>query len=116
MLLAAFAAVALAQGAPYLPNHIEPALVWPRPEDVERVYPPQARERGLGGNVVVICAVEAEGALKDCRVAAEDPPGSGFGPAAVELVSQLRIDPARAASGGFVRIPIRFGVGAARRI
>ncbi|HRO04993.1 MAG TPA: TonB family protein, partial [Terricaulis sp.] len=64
-----------------------------RPRDLSRFYPARARERGVEGEVLLDCAVSAQGAL-DCAVARETLAGWGFGEAAQRIAAEHRMVPA----------------------
>jgi hypothetical protein len=71
-----------------------------------RTPPPGEPE---SGRVVLACVVNATGdGVKDCVVESEDPPGYGFGPAAVGIASQFKLAAGKTAPGSAIRIPIRF--------
>lgn len=69
-------------------------LTRPRAEDLLGVWPAEALKRGLGGRAVLSCTVTTTGALVECQVASESPPGAGFGQAAIALTPQLLMSPA----------------------
>jgi protein TonB len=83
----------------------------PNAEDFALYYPEAAVDRGQGGRVTLDCVVAAHGRIA-CRVTSEDPPGWGFGEAALRISMHFRMAPAtrdgRPTSGGRVRVPIRF--------
>jgi TonB family protein len=59
------------------------------------------------GSAAISCTITAEGALSDCKVTDEDPPGAGFGEAALRMSTLFRMRPrsfshARVAGGTFV--------------
>ena len=64
-----------------------------RPRDLSRFYPARARSAGIEGEVVLDCAVSAQGAL-NCAVARETPAGWGFGEAAQRIAREHRMVPA----------------------
>jgi protein TonB len=51
-------------------------------------FPARARERGIGGQAVVDCAISAAGTVSDCRVVFEEPRQMGFGAAAERLARE----------------------------
>jgi hypothetical protein len=80
-------------------------------EAVERAYPKNGR--GADGLGVAHCRVREDGRLSSCRMASEAPRKQGFGPAAVKLAAQFRVQPeimARAPRGEpiEVEVPVRF--------
>jgi TonB family protein len=87
----------------------------PSASDLLGVWPNQALEQGKGGKAVISCKISLQGALYDCQVAGEDPPGSGFGQAAIALAPQLLMNPpthdGQPVAGTEVRIPINFEAG-----
>src|SRR5665213_874571 len=84
----------------------------PTGEDLAGVYPEAAMKAGLEGRATIACVTTADGLLADCQVVAEDPPGAGFGDAALTLSARFRMRPmtkdGHAVAGGKVRIPIVF--------
>ena len=77
---------------------------------VRRYYPAAAAMQRVEGDVALSCAVTVEGHLEDCIVLTERPANSGFGPAAVALTSELRVNP-RVEDGRIVQeSTIRFEV------
>lgn len=74
---------------------------------------PRGLARGVsGGQAVIACDVTVQGALRGCKVLSEDPPGMGFGAAALLLTPHFQMRPptkdGKPAEGGVVRIPIRW--------
>jgi protein TonB len=55
-----------------------------RPASPERFYPRAAFLAGIEGRVELACFVETDGLLT-CEIASEQPPGHGFGAAALEI-------------------------------
>jgi len=87
-------------------------LVRPTPSQLQAVWPAAAYQRGVGGSATLQCKVSVQGALRDCVVMSEDPPGLGFGVAALALTPQLLMKPATrdgAPVEGAVVIPVSFG-------
>lgn len=76
-------------------------------------YPERAQNAGKEGRAVVHCEV-ANGSLIDCRIKSEDPPGYGFGKAAVGRVmgtdgsGGLQIKPGELKGRAEVDIPVTF--------
>ncbi|MFO1012143.1 MAG: energy transducer TonB [Caulobacteraceae bacterium] len=110
---------ALPPPAPSPSSATEPAVItrpnWvklPTGEDLARLYPPAAEATGLGGRATIVCWVTDGGALRDCEVVAEDPPGNGFGQAALGLAASFQMAPQMAdgapVGGAQVRIPLVF--------
>jgi TonB family protein len=63
------------------------------------------------GSAKLQCMVMADGSLQSCTVMSEDPPGKGFGDAALATAktAKVRPDPARPAAGILVKnIPFTF--------
>ncbi len=82
----------------------------PTPAQMRAAYPPAARRAKLGGLATLECVVARQGLLADCHVKSEDPPGQGFGAAALMLAPAFQVAPF-AAGGGHVTIPVRFQPG-----
>jgi|GEM_PF-1549269 TonB family protein len=84
----------------------------PTGDDLAALYPKDAAANQVEGRATIRCSVTTEGLLADCLVASEEPPGAGFGPAAVSMASRFRMRPmtkdGRPVGGGTVSIPIRF--------
>ena len=57
------------------------------------IWPAQAQAMGIGGHVTLSCQVDIHGLAETCRVAAEDPPGRGFGSAALALRPTFKLTP-----------------------
>ncbi|WP_366513462.1 TonB family protein [uncultured Brevundimonas sp.] len=67
-------------------------------------------QRYAGTGVVTLeCAVAPDGAVGECRVLSETPPGQGFGRAAVEGAQRARLNPR--SGDAKVRFTIRFEEG-----
>jgi TonB family protein len=109
-----------AAGAVWAANPSEPKVitrpVWvqrPSGEDMARYYPAAATKAGVtDAQVVLECAVTADGRLEKCRTRMEKPADHGFGEATIELAQHFRMQPldhdgARTA-GGVINIPIVF--------
>ncbi len=83
----------------------------PNARDFARYYPERALDQGRSGRVVLDCVVAGSGRL-DCSVAEENPPGWGFGDAAVNIARQTRVDPTgpdgRSVAGEHLRLPLVF--------
>ena len=84
------------------------------PEDrMTALYPADAADAGIKtGRGVVDCTVSPSGALTDCTVSSEDPPGKGFGPAALAAITSFAVNPwsehGRPLDGDKIQVPIRF--------
>jgi protein TonB len=84
---------------------------WGRRVDPE--YPERAAARGVDqiATVRVSCALQPNGSLTDCRTVSEDPPGLGFGAAALAAARRSRVTPGTvdgAAVGARVEYNVRF--------
>lgn len=84
----------------------------PSEQDFLAVVPRAAMQAGVGGKVRLSCRVTAAGALTGCRILSEEPPGMGFGQAALTLMPQMLMTPAikdgKAVDYDGVTIPITF--------
>lgn len=67
--------------------------VRPSQELLSEHFPAAALAAGKSGRAVVECMVSAQGLATDCVPLAEDPPGFGFGAAAVSMQSFLQMTP-----------------------
>ncbi|MDR2394024.1 MAG: energy transducer TonB [Treponema sp.] len=78
------------------------------------VYPPIALRSNLEGTVILALFIDAQGEIRRITVLKEDPPGRGFGEAAVNAFKGIRaLSPAEAngvAVGVQYRYPIRFTI------
>lgn len=83
----------------------------PTASDFSRNYPRRALNAGLDGRVTLSCVVQRSLRL-ECRVAEEDPPGQGFGQAAVRIARRFRAErqfpDGRATVGAQVTVPMAF--------
>ena len=66
----------------------------PNSRDMLVVWPKEAWASGIGGRAVIHCLVSIQGALYDCIVASETPPGKSFGSAGIALTPQFLMRPA----------------------
>jgi protein TonB len=84
----------------------------PGPSDMARAAPAAAMARGVSGRIILFCTVNGDGGLAGCEIESEDPPGLGFGQAALSLVPRFRAYPTlrdgTSVAGGTICIPIRF--------
>ena len=71
-----------------------------------RYYPKAAQKAGLSGRSVLDCSVDAQGWLRDCKVASEQPADLGFGQAALRMAPLFRMN--APASDARAQIPITF--------
>lgn len=84
----------------------------PTASQLQAVWPTDAAKKQQTGKAIIVCKVNTQGALYECRVESETPVGSGFGAAAVALTPQFLMSPAM--KGGKpvaydgVRIPVNF--------
>ena len=76
-----------------------------------KFYPRAAARARIRGHVDLACVVELDGTA-DCQVSAEDPPGLGFGDAALKISRLFRFIPMQRdgvpVAGGQINIPIAF--------
>ncbi len=78
-----------------------------------RYYPPGAQSMHREGRAVLRCHVTAQGAVDSCVVVSEDPPGLGFGEAALRMSCLFKFKPKTVAGqpvDSEATIPIRFGL------
>jgi hypothetical protein len=83
----------------------------PSPNRIAELYPSAASRRGVGGRVELNCQVRSNLTLA-CSIASENPPGTGFGAAALSTVSSYRVRPTlsdgASAVGASTRIAVNF--------
>jgi TonB family protein len=82
------------------------------PDQVLKLYPPEAADRGVtSGLGAAKCVVAVDGTLTDCAPETGDPGGLGFSEAAVRLASTMRMNPWTAdgapVDGAVVRVGVR---------
>jgi protein TonB len=113
--LIALAATLAAAGAAADGVRIVDDPVWERQPslgDVIDVYRTQRVPVWKGGHAAIRCRVTGRGELTACRVASEDPPGAGFGAAALKLAPIFRMRATgrdgRPVQGAQVTVPIEF--------
>jgi TonB family protein len=84
----------------------------PSGAQLSNAYPRTAAASGVPGSAIILCQVRLDGAVENCKVAAETPLGAGFGEAALKLAPLFRISPllkdGTAVAGAEVTIPIAF--------
>jgi TonB family protein len=66
----------------------------PTRDDLMAVYPIEASRLAKDGKAQINCLVSVQGALFDCSVMSESPPGEHFGAAALALTPQFLMKPA----------------------
>lgn len=102
---AAVATAALAQDRP--PDWLKKPTI----NDLLAVWPTAALQHHVKGGATIACTITLQGVLRDCRVVAENPPGMGFGHAALTLAPQFLMRPPThngAPFEGKVQIPIQW--------
>ena len=83
----------------------------PTGDDLAWAYPERAARLERGGKATIVCGVTTQGALIDCSVISETPPGEGFGAAALKLSKQFQMTPSTDPEHlSTVTIPIIFTV------
>ncbi|CAN5336671.1 hypothetical protein BH11PSE2_BH11PSE2_06210 [soil metagenome] len=87
----------------------------PSGDDVDRLFPRIAMSRQQGGAVRMTCKVKIDGALTDCIISSETPPGYGFGDAALKMAPLFKMKPlmldGHVVDGMQVEVPIMFRIG-----
>jgi len=79
--------------------------------DVVAVWPKAAYAAGKDGRVTLSCLIDVHGLAEWCKVAAETPPGQGFGKAALEMKATFKLTPAKGPDGKPVAKVMRINVG-----
>ena len=82
----------------------------PSAAEIFGVYPRAALRADIDGRAVIRCSVRADRRVDRCVLVEEQPPGQGFGEAALKLASRFRAAPADRAPGETVPITIRFRI------
>ena len=82
-------------------------------DQMTALYPKAASDKGVAtGRGVVDCSIDAGGGLVGCTVASEDPPGLGFGAAAIAASAHFTLNPwtedGRPVDGSKFRLAVRF--------
>jgi TonB family protein len=72
--------------------------------DYVAVWPKAAYAAGKGGRVTLACLIDVHGLAEWCKVAAEQPPGQGFGKAALELKPTFKLKPAQGPNGPVAKV------------
>jgi TonB family protein len=84
----------------------------PDADALARYFPAFANFLGLGGLARMVCLVNTEGELRDCKIVSEKPTGLGFGEAAIKMAPEFKMRPetldGAPVSGASVTIPINF--------
>lgn len=100
----------------YLPQHQVSKVPVFSEGDIRKnlIYPPIALRSNLEGLVILVLFVDAQGDIRRITVLKEEPPGRGFGDAAVKAFQGIRaLSPAEANGtpvGVQYRYPIRFAL------
>lgn len=108
--------------APPIPTPPAPKVIrnptWlskPSPDQLGRLYPSRAIDRGITGGATLQCEVTLTGAVRNCSVVDESPKGHGFGDAALSSSRLFKMNPrtvdGESVEGARVRIPIAFNLG-----
>ncbi len=103
-----------AQAAPAVPEITKPSWAQtPTAEQLAFFYPSAGIHAGRPtGRGTMACDVDAKGRLENCSIYQEDPPGLGFGEAALKVAKYFQMAPkdsaGRSVAGGRVIIPIVF--------
>lgn len=100
---------------PLGPDALSQALSWTATADkatADGLYPAKAKAAGIKvGRASLKCVIGQRGELADCSVVKEDPPGLGFGEAALKIAEHFRINPwstdGRPMEGTSIILPLR---------
>jgi protein TonB len=87
--------------APAPAAKVDPKVIIREPEwtrrptaaEVAALRPPQAAEFKLSAVAGLWCTAQADGSLADCQIDWQDPPGMGFGDAAMKAAPLFRMAP-----------------------
>ena len=108
-------------GAPPTP-HLRTLPDWlkvPSAPGIRAVYPLMALKQQINGVAYLNCEVGLQGLVRDCSVAFEDPPGMGFGAAALSLSQNFLFAPATLDGAPVVdrvTVPITFSLSGGRDV
>lgn len=85
----------------------------PTTEQLFAHYPEAARQAGIEGRASVRCVVQPNLHLDECTIVSEDPPGYGFGAAAIEVMrTYFEVEPTlpdgSSIVGGTLTLPMRW--------
>jgi protein TonB len=87
-------------------------LQHPNADDIKKVYPRAALRNRDPAVVELVCKVNAESRLDDCKVKSEEPVGLGFGEAALKLAPKFKmrktVNGKPVAVGTEATVPIKF--------
>jgi TonB family protein len=83
-----------------------------KPEEVVRLFPPEAIKAGYkAGVATVACTTVHSGVLTDCAVESEEPADLGFGAAALKIAAVMKMNPwtsqGAPVDGMKIQVPIR---------
>lgn len=114
LLLAAAATSSRAQAAERRGPDTQPRLLNGRdmPRLVARAYPPELRRQRLAGSAEINMKVLPDGTVDSASISVRAASDTAFGPAAVQVVRQLRFRPAtieRIPVAVWVDFPVNFG-------
>jgi protein TonB len=93
----------------YLPMHRVSVRPQFEESDIRKliVYPPIALRSGIEGRVILDLFIDRSGVVRNVVVMREEPPGRGFGEAAVRAFTGFRCTPAQA-NGEAVSVRFRY--------
>ena len=110
-ILAQLLASALLTSSAAAADQSPPAAAPPAPTCASPIYDAKHGCKVLeSGSAKLQCLVMADGSLMSCKVVSEDPPGKGFGEAALHMAMTQKVkeDPKRPAAGLLATIPFNF--------